>query len=107
MVHESGNSGSRGTTSSVALFALGALVGAGVALLLAPRTGKETRRRLADAGERWGDAARKQVEHAGEIANDIKRNAQSVVDEARRGFEQNSKSHEPAPMHVRTELSSR
>ena len=100
MGHESGNGG----TASVALsFALGALVGAGVALLLAPRTGKETRRRLADAGERWGDAARKQVEHASEIAHDIKRNAQSTVEEARRAFEQNSKSHEPAPM--RTELS--
>ena len=101
MVHDNG--ASRGTTSSVALgFALGALVGAGVALLLAPRTGKETRRRLADAGERFGDAARKQVEHAGEIANDIKRNAQSTFEEARRGFEQGQRSHDPAPM--RTEL---
>ena len=75
-------------------------MGAGVALLLAPRTGKDTRQRLADAGERLGDAARKQVEHAGEIAHDIKRNAQSTVDEARRGFEQ-------GVAHVRTELSSR
>jgi gas vesicle protein len=97
MAHESGN----GSTASVALgFALGALVGAGIALLLAPRTGKETRRRLADAGERFGDAARKQVDHAGEIANDIRRNAQSTVEEARRGFDQ-------AAAHVRTELSSR
>jgi gas vesicle protein len=95
MAHESGNS----TTASVALgFALGALVGAGVALLLAPRSGKETSKRLADAGERWGDAAKKQIEHAGEIAHDIKRNTQSAVDDARRGFEQNH----AAPM--RTEL---
>jgi gas vesicle protein len=99
MAHESGTS----TTTSVALgFALGALVGAGVALLLAPRSGKETRKRLADAGERWGDAAKKQIEHAGEIAHDIKRNTQSAVDDARRGFEQNQRSHDPAPM--RTEL---
>lgn len=103
MVHENANDTSRGTASSVALgFALGALVGAGIALLLAPRTGKETRKSLADAGERWGDAARKHVEHAGEIAHDIKRNAQSVVDEARRGFEPGPRSHDPAPM--RTEL---
>ena len=61
------NSG--GTTSSVALgFVLGSLIGAGLALLLAPGTGRETRRRLAEAGERWSDAARKEIDHAGEIA---------------------------------------
>lgn len=103
MVHENANGTSRGTASSLALgFALGAVVGAGLALLLAPKTGKETRKGLADAGERLGDAARRHVEHAGEIAHDIKRNAQSVVDEALRGYEQSSRSHDPAPM--RTEL---
>jgi gas vesicle protein len=53
------NGTSRSAGSSVATgFVLGALVGAGIALLLAPAPGKETRRRLADAGARWGNAAR-------------------------------------------------
>jgi len=63
---------------------LGAVVGAGLALLLAPRTGKETRRRLADAGERWSDAARRQldrqIDHAGEIASDIERQARAMAE---------------------------
>jgi gas vesicle protein len=44
-------------------FFLGALVGAGVALLLAPKTGKEARDLLADKG---GEIARKAREVAGE-----------------------------------------
>ena len=53
------NGGSRGAGSSVAMgFVLGALVGAGIALLLAPRSGRETRGRLADAGRRCRDEQR-------------------------------------------------
>lgn len=77
MIQEKGNGG--GTGSVAVGFVLGALVGAGIALLLAPGTGKETRKRLADAGERWGDAARRQIDHASEIASDIRHNAQSAV----------------------------
>jgi gas vesicle protein len=80
MVNENTNR-SGGTTSSIALgFVLGGLVGAGLALLFAPRTGKETRQRLADAGERWSDAARRQMDHAGEIASDIERQARSMTE---------------------------
>lgn len=42
-------------------FFVGALVGAGVALLLAPATGGHTRRRLADTAKRLGSAAKDKV----------------------------------------------
>ena len=90
------NGTSGGTGSSVAMgFVLGALVGAGVALLLAPGSGKETRRRLADTGRRWGGAARSKLEEAGELANDLKQDVKSAVEAGREAFEHGQKSHEP------------
>lgn len=98
------NGGSRGAGSSVAMgFVLGALVGAGIALLLAPRTGRETRGRLADAGRRWGGAVRSKLDQARDIANDLKQDARSALDAGRKEFEQVRKSQEPHPV-VRTEL---
>lgn len=38
-------------------FALGAVVGAAVALLMAPTSGEHTRRRLSTAARRWGNDA--------------------------------------------------
>lgn len=42
-------------TDALMAFLLGAAVGAGVALLLAPASGEETRRRLAEGAKRIGD----------------------------------------------------
>ena len=50
-----------GTSSSMMGFFVGALVGAGVALLLAPAPGGDTRRRLADTAKRLGTAAKDKV----------------------------------------------
>ena len=53
------------TGGSIALgFVLGAVIGAGVAFLLAPMSGAETRSRLTDAGRRIGGAARNKVDQA-------------------------------------------
>jgi gas vesicle protein len=70
MDRESGNSGVR--TFAAGLL-IGALVGAGIALLVAPSSGEETRRMIArrarrlaaDARERY-DEARHQLRHARE-----------------------------------------
>jgi YtxH-like protein len=43
--------------SAVAGFVLGALVGAGIALLLAPATGGETRRKIGETARKLKDAA--------------------------------------------------
>jgi hypothetical protein len=54
--------GSTGIT--MAGFLVGAIFGAGVALLLAPAPGGETRRRLGDTARRLGDAASEAVDRA-------------------------------------------
>jgi gas vesicle protein len=109
--------GTRGSGSSAALgFVLGALVGAGIGLLLAPGTGRETRRRIADAGGRLGNAARdaggrlgnaardagERLSHAArdkfdetrETVKDFKQDATSAVTAGREAFEAGQKSHD-------------
>ena len=46
----------RSTLSFVAGLALGALIGAGAALLLAPQSGSKTRKQLARTAEDWPPA---------------------------------------------------
>jgi gas vesicle protein len=84
-------------------FVLGALVGAGIALLLTPGTGKENRRRLADAGRRWGLAARSKFDQARDTAHDLKQDVKSALEAGRDAFEHGQKSREPLPPS-RTEL---
>lgn len=84
-----------GTGTSVAIgFVLGAVIGAGIALLLAPETGKETRRRIADAGRRWGGAARSKFDEARDAAIDLKHEAKSALEAGFEAFEHGSKTHE-------------
>jgi gas vesicle protein len=81
----------RGDGSSVALgFVLGAVVGAGIALLLAPATGMETRQRIADAGRRWRGAAR-------DLAEDLRQEAKSVLETAGRDPDRGQETHETPP----------
>lgn len=61
-------SGSNGVP--LAGFLLGAIFGAGLALLLAPAPGGETRRRLGETARRLGNAASEAVRHARESESD-------------------------------------
>jgi len=98
------NGATRGAGSSAAMgFVVGALVGAGIALLLAPATGKDTRRRLADAGRRWGGAARDKLGQALDAASDLKPEAKSALEADTEAFEHGQKSHGPRPL-TRMEL---
>jgi gas vesicle protein len=72
MAHDEGGNGPSGVILS---FLVGALTGAAAAVLLAPRSGRETREIL---GERWRDAAER-GRHLGEQAVQKSREA---VDEA-------------------------
>jgi gas vesicle protein len=62
-------------TDALMAFLLGAAVGAGVALLLAPQSGEETRKKLGETARRLGDdlddkvrSAREEVKHrAGDV----------------------------------------
>jgi hypothetical protein len=49
-------------SSNMTGFFMGALVGAGLALLLAPASGGDVRRRLADTARRFGETARDKVD---------------------------------------------
>lgn len=53
-------------------FAVGALIGAGVALLYAPQSGKETRKLITKKAKLLKDKAQDTVEHAQEFINDRK-----------------------------------
>lgn len=87
-----------GAGSSAAMgFVLGAVLGAGIALLLAPRSGKETRERLAATGRRWGSAARDTVHQALDTANDLKEDAKAALEAGREAFEHDQKFGGPRP----------
>ncbi len=91
-----GTSGSTGTSVVIGLV-LGALVGAGVALLFAPGSGRETRKRLADTGRHLGGAALDKLDQARDTVEDLKQDAKSALEAGREAFENGQKSHEPRP----------
>ena len=68
MAHDDGGSGASGV---ILAFLVGALTGAAAAVLMAPRSGRETREIL---GEKWRDAA-DQGRHLGEQAVEKSRQA--------------------------------
>jgi len=63
----------------------GTAVGAGLAMLLAPRSGAELRQDIADSASRLGDRAAEQYQHVstrvGEAADEIARKGQDLGDE--------------------------
>lgn len=61
-------------SSNMTGFFMGALVGAGLALLLAPASGGETRRRLTDTARRFGETAKEKME---EVTHHAERAAES------------------------------
>src|SRR5258705_668767 len=64
------NDVARGGASGMSGFVLGAIVGAGVALLLAPATGTDTRRRVGDTVKKLGSAARDRIQEGKEQIRD-------------------------------------
>ena len=65
--------------SALTTFAVGALIGAGVALLYAPQSGKETRKLLARKGKQLKDKAQDTVENAQEFISDRKADFAAVI----------------------------
>lgn len=64
------NDVSRSGASGMSGFLLGAIVGAGVALLLAPATGADTRRRVGETAKKLGSAARDRIQEGKEQIRD-------------------------------------
>jgi gas vesicle protein len=65
----------------IAGMALGTLIGAGVALLVAPQSGRRTRRQIARTAEDIGDTAR---ERFGDAGDEVRRRAQRAKRAAER-----------------------
>ena len=69
--------------SGFSIFAVGALIGAGMALLYAPQSGKETRKLLTKKSKLLRDKAQLTVENAQEIIKDGKTNMAAAFDSAK------------------------
>ncbi|HEX9895942.1 MAG TPA: YtxH domain-containing protein [Gemmatimonadales bacterium] len=70
-------------SSSIGWFILGAAVGAGVALLLAPASGEDTRRRISRGARRIKDTAVDALEELRDDWDDIKDRASETVDQVK------------------------
>ena len=72
----------RGTSnigSTLVGFAIGAAVGAGLALLLAPENGKQTRQRLASTAQRWSKNAGQAINQARDSVTELATDATSAI----------------------------
>ncbi len=67
------------TGSTLMGFTLGAVVGAGLALLLAPENGRQTRERLVSTARRLSRSAEHTVERARGTISDIGHDAKSAI----------------------------
>ena len=82
--------------SSMTTFLMGAALGAGIALLLAPDRGSETRRRVGQTMKRFGSQVNDRF-------GDVKDNVRSAVDSGRDAFRRTSDNmrtgniNEPSP----------
>lgn len=65
--------------SSFTIFAVGALIGAGIALLYAPQSGKETRKQLARKARQLKDKAQETIENTQEFISDRKADFAAVI----------------------------
>ena len=65
--------------SGFTTFAVGAIIGAGVALLYAPQSGKETRKLLARKGKQLRNKAQDTVESAQEFIHDRKADLSAAI----------------------------
>ena len=81
------NNGSSSGSVLVA-FALGAIAGAAVALLYAPATGEETRRKIAERAREGREKAESLAREGREFFNRQRENIAAAVDRGRESFEQ-------------------
>ncbi|NUR53852.1 MAG: YtxH domain-containing protein [Acidobacteria bacterium] len=84
MTRESG--GDAGTV--ILAFVLGAVTGAAVALLMAPATGEDTRKRLAERAREGADRAREVAGQGRELWNRQRETIATAVERGREAYQQ-------------------
>jgi gas vesicle protein len=92
------DSDARGTSnagSALVGLAVGAVVGAGLALLLAPDSGKKTRERLASTARRWSKSAGHTIDQARATVTELGTDAKSAVKAGRDAFLSDRAAREP------------
>lgn len=77
-------------------FAVGALVGAGIALLLTPAAGTDMRRRLGHTARKVGTGARNVIDKARGTVDGVREDARIAVERGRESFTQ-TRRPEPRP----------
>jgi len=73
-------------SSSVIGFMIGAAVGAGIALLLAPDSGRETRRRLGQGARRFGTSVKDGVDQYRGRMGELKDDVRTAMNQGREAF---------------------
>src|SRR4051812_3274753 len=76
-----------GAATVVMAFVLGAITGAAVALLMAPASGEETRRMIADRARQGRDKAGDAARQGRELWNRQRENLNSAIDRGREAYE--------------------
>ena len=79
--------------SAMTGFLMGAVLGAGIALLLAPATGTDTRRRLSDVARKVRDTASDRLGSVRESLHDLKGDAESAIAGGREAYRDSRSSH--------------
>ena len=74
------------SSANITPLIFGAVVGDGIALLLAPAHGKETRRKVGHTAKRLGDGARQVFQRTRDSLNDVKRDAKAAIDKGRQEY---------------------
>ena len=87
-----------GAGTVVIAFVLGAITGAAVALLMAPTSGEETRRMLADRAREGRERASEAARQAREFASRQRDTISSAIDRGREAYEQ-ARSGAAVPPH--------
>ena len=91
--------GTSNTASNLMSLALGAVVGAGIALLLAPESGKRTRQRLASTARRWTNAAGHAMDQARDTASELGADAKSAIKAGQDAFTRDRAARETRSEH--------
>jgi len=75
-------------------FMVGALVGAGLALLLAPANGRDTRKKVGETAQKLGENAKHVAGRTRSFVEGIKKDARSAMKSGRDEFERNQRRDE-------------